>query len=39
MIGPYGVDESFEYWGRFGHGKNVFPPEEQVPGMEDVMRR
>lgn len=37
MIGPKGVDETFEYWGRFGHGTNVFPSEELVPGMEQVM--
>lgn len=39
MIGPHGVDERFEYWGRFGHGKNVFPPEERVQGMDSVMER
>ncbi|GAA6021716.1 hypothetical protein JCM10207_008553 [Rhodosporidiobolus poonsookiae] len=37
MIGPDGVDETFEYWGRFGHGTNVLPPESSVPGVKETM--
>ncbi|GAA5858874.1 hypothetical protein JCM8547_007138 [Rhodosporidiobolus lusitaniae] len=39
MIGPPNVDSTHEYWGRFGHGTNVLPPEELVPGVEEVMGR
>ncbi|GAA5894098.1 hypothetical protein JCM6882_007983 [Rhodosporidiobolus microsporus] len=37
MIGPDGVDQTFEYWGRFGHGTNVLPSSTQVPQMKEVM--
>ncbi|GAA5823928.1 hypothetical protein JCM11251_003348 [Rhodosporidiobolus azoricus] len=32
-----GVDSSFEYWDRFGHGTNVLPSSSQVPEMKEVM--
>jgi len=38
MIGPDGVDEAWEYWGRFGHGRNVFPQEDEVAGVGKVMK-
>lgn len=36
MIGKE-IDNSDEYWGRFGHGVNRFPTEAQVPGMRATM--
>lgn len=37
MVGPRDNGEEDEYWGRFGHGANVFPSEDQVQGMREVM--
>ncbi|KAI5481238.1 hypothetical protein MNV49_004858 [Pseudohyphozyma bogoriensis] len=39
MVGPPGFTEKEEYWGRFGHGTNIFPPKEEVPGMEECMAK
>ncbi|KAM0755746.1 Clavaminate synthase-like protein [Meredithblackwellia eburnea MCA 4105] len=36
MIGKE-IDETSQYWGRFGHGKNNLPSEEQVPGFRKVV--
>lgn len=37
MVGPGGVGEGWEYWGRFGHGRNVLPGEGEVEGAGEVL--